>query len=279
MNDWTDIFAAIRRAAVILDARSRSACPDLRGLEPSELPDELTIHIAFCPECRERLQVMHRGKRVADTSTEPNWNRMLRRLGRAARWILLTERIRGVTGIPDGLLPEMLPARVRLAGRETAGITLTIFEINLTELPELSTDGLEIEQFGETGGSGDSQLVIRGFRPELEGAPVRLGLARSTTCLDLCGVRTENREWDLSGIEHKLQKAFLRKGRPSRRLQRLIDTTAWLDGRISSGTGGPRLVLTPPAALTSLFLRDDIWTMLLVSDSPVNPERPPEKRF
>lgn len=277
MNNPEDVFDAIRRMADIRSRASHSGCPDLKKLNAASdnLPADIVAHIAFCPMCRKELQVLNSGAPFSEKKYEPNWNRMIRRLRLAARWNLLTTRIRSVTGIPDALQLEAIPAMTRLAELDGPSTAITVFEVNLTAFPSLSTCGLEVSRFGVTDADGMTQLVLHGFRPDLTGSAARLGVARASSYLELCGYRKEGCEWDLQGIEQKLQAAFLREGPPTRRLQRLISNSAWIDGRITAEPNGAQLILTPPESLTGLLLRSDIWTMLLVSDSPMDSERTP----
>jgi hypothetical protein len=281
MNNRDSLFEAIRNAAAIRREQAGTGCPDSETLKSfsTDLPDDLAVHLAFCPACRKQIQILNTGHAHSETIPNPNWNRMLRRLDRAAHWTVLTDWICSVTGIPDMLRPETLPAVARLAEHEAPETKLTVFEINLTSFPNLSSTRLEVTRFGDIDGSGTTRLIISGFRPELVNASVRMGLARSHSYLDLCGYRKDTRDWDLHRIENRLQKAFLLKGQRSRPLQRLIGESAWLDGRITTGPAGIQLTLTPPESLAGLFLRKDIWAMLLVSNSAMNTECTPEERI
>lgn len=267
MSDLKLLFGAFRQIVLKQQGRMIDSCPEPEIIAkfPEGIPDSIAEHIAFCPTCRMTLQIIQNGRVFAEEDRVPDWERIQRRLNRSAHWVLLKERIRSITRIPLEIIPVCSMVPVRLADPTVTELTLTIFEINLTERPCLSKDSLKVTRLEQDRDQDQFNLEISGFDPALAGAEARLGLARQEIYLTACGYRSTCREWDLSQIEMKLQYGLSRQGGLSGRFNNLIRDTVWFEGIIETGVTGTTLLITAPEMLSELFLRRDVWSMLLVS--------------
>ena len=233
---------------------------------PHNASDSVVTHVAFCPACQQRLQILHTGTIFTETDSEPNWDLLLKQLKLAARWSTMKRKISSVFNNPLALFPDLDTAPVRLAKLTPSSITMTIFEINLTMEPTLSSTGLTITPFQQNSESDTFMIEISGFLPELHGAEIQLGFARKQSYLAACNYRINTLDWDLLKIEKQLQRAYTRSSSPSKRLSKLIDNSVWITGTLRAQTDSNndvRLILTPSDS-ASLFFRNDVWAMLLV---------------
>lgn len=267
MDNRQSLFETIQTIACVRSASTAKWCPEPSVLErfPDNVTDAVIEHVAFCPLCRRNLQILHFGKAFTASDRSPDLERILRRLRGIARWSVIRDRIRSIAIDPFLIFPEAQLTAVRLAEPTSPAMTLTVFEINLTDLPQLSSSGLRIDRLQKDRDSNKFLLGISGFDPELAGSEVRFGLTRQNAVLAACRISSTSHEWSMTEIEHKLQKAFQRSGKPSIRLDRLIRSTAWFEGSIQPDNSGAHLHLTCPDSLSSLFFRNDVWSIMLVS--------------
>ncbi|MBN1298033.1 hypothetical protein JXA80_14740 [bacterium] len=285
------LFSAIDRVARDGMGDEPSPCPgwDLPASFPDGASQELIRHVAFCPMCRMRLHLRHTGMAASVIAESPDWSKMVRRLARYARWSTITAAIRHPAESLTEIMAKGFPGQVAMAwespGTRRAqpgfpGLSLTIFEVNLTAMEQLSSQGLTAGVVPASEHPGGRAIRISGFHPALSGAEARLGLASRSAFLSACDLRPDSETWNLIKIEQRLQRGFQRSGALSRRMSRLIADTVWLEGVLAAPNAPViELCIDVPDPLSGWVYRGDVWMILIVSTHAMNPERAPETRI
>ncbi|GEM_PF-4512824 len=263
-----ELFRLIGGIASVMQAESAARdCPDAGWTDrfPDDLSAEELQHIAFCNHCRRLLQIRHTGAEFIQAHREPNWNRLLTRITRSARWEHLKETIAAWIDAPapQWLLPTA--AATRLAGKAPITMETVIFEINLSH-DELTQDGLTIDRYTPLADTGICELVLSGFNRTLAGCEVRFGLCPRETILSVCRQDPAPIPPDLPRIERTLRTMFTRNSlRSLAALRRIGSQSIWIEGTIErDDSPGVRLHVNLPAHPGHFFTRGELWAILVV---------------
>ena len=221
-------------------------------------------HIAFCPACRKKLHLQLQGKSFSERIGEPDWDRLLKKISRAARWEFLKDKIANFIAFPFEPFPEVAAVHVRSSETSAFQLHISIFEINLTEYPQLSDTGLGVSEMAYNEETGGFDMVIGGFNPGLEGMETRMALAFRDDVLQACRIRSGSELSDLQDIEKKLQKMIVNPGRMARQLDQMLKKSLWISGRVEADNQTARSAFKIPSAWTGPLLQDGFWAILLV---------------
>lgn len=270
MNNQKKIHQAILTLQNRQSDPMKTPCPDPAQLSDllETAPYSVVVHVAFCKSCQQKLQVINTGKVFVQHPVKPDLSKILRRLRRHAHWSNLKQHISNVLNTPHTLFPQPAFSTVRSGNDETMATNLTVFEINLSPVTNLSRQGLSIAFIPPQNQDTTYQLQIDGFVAELANVDVCLGISGRKSFLKACNYRTGTQDWDLSQIEQRLQRGFRRAGKLTRRLEKLLQETIWIDGILSGNTktGESVAMLNLSEEQMALLNRTDIWAMLLIGD-------------
>jgi hypothetical protein len=265
MTDGINLFRVLRDISRQQQQAVSGMCPERKrsALFPEDVSNKILEHVAFCPDCHRRLQILNTGSAYTARETEPDWERLLKRIRMSAHWERIKERMQRLSRELTAIFPDIQMVAMRQNDAVTEEKTIIIFEINLTELPGLSPGNLSITRLEHKPENECCIIEITGFYPELAGAGARLGISRRSSIVDACGKQVSSPH-DLRRIETRLQEGFEQQNGPPETFDRLIEDTVWLDGNLERYRDGARLVLRCSEQVSSLFFRSDVWSMLLV---------------
>jgi hypothetical protein len=267
----TDTGMPFELLRVIARQKQRSvadACPGVAfpaGF-PESASQETVEHVAFCPVCQKRLQILNSGSVYTDVEPEPDWEKLLKRIRMLAHWKQIKERIQRFTRDISVVFPDIQLAATRQGEESVEECKLIIFEVNLTSLSNLSPCNLAISRLQHDSENRRFIIEISGFYPQLAGAGARLGIARKDSIVNACGNQLTQKD-NLLQIEKALVHGFEQQNGPPDTFNRLIEDAVWLDGILESAASETRLVLRCPAHVSSLLFRKDVWSILLISKS------------
>lgn len=266
MTDSGMPFELLRVIARHKQQSVAEACPGVAF--PTDFPEnashQTVEHVAFCPVCQKRLQILNSGSVYTDVKLEPDWEKLLKRIKMLAHWKQIKERIRRFARDVSVVFPDVQSADTRQGEDSVEECKLIIFEVNLTSLSNLSPCNLAISRLQHDSENRRFIIEISGFYPQLAGAGARLGIARKDSIVNACGNQLTQKD-NLLQIEQILVRGFEQQNGPPDTFNRLIEDAVWLDGNLENARSETRLVLRCPAHVSSFLFRKDVWSILLVS--------------